>query len=219
MITTVGLPGERRQSRGWARLTEHRIAVPGRVLRIKAYASLDTLLEYVSDDDDIPFWAELWPSSRGLARYLWERDLTGLRVLELGAGVGLAGIAAALRGGDVVQTDYVRRALAMARINARQNNARGIRWRLGDWRNFPDLGFFDLILGADILYEPALHPYLRSVLYRHIRPGGTVIIADPGRLGAETFIRAREREGWSWTLDEIILDDGPKINLLILNPP
>lgn len=202
-----------------ARLTDHRVIVPGRVLTIRAYASVDELLDKCSGDDDIPFWAELWPSSRGLAQYLWTRDLTGLRVLELGAGVGLGGIAAALRGASVVQTDYVRRALAFARLNARRNQARGIRTVLGDWRNFPSLGEFDLIIGADILYEPSLHAFLRSVILRHIKATGYVILADPGRLAADNFVRAREREGWSWALDEVTLSNGQGINLITLFPP
>lgn len=201
-----------------ARLIEHQITVPGRVLKVIAYSSVDALLDQCIDADDIPFWAEIWPASRGLAYYLWLRRLDGLTILELGAGVGVGGIAAALRGGYVLQTDYVRRALALARINARLNGTRQVRWRLGDWRNFPDVGRFDLILGADILYEPSLHSHLRAIMHRHLKKGGMVLLADPGRLAAENFVVAREREGWAWSLEEVILPDGEVINIICLSP-
>lgn len=189
-------------------LIEHRIPLPGRELRIRAYASLDVLLASARDEDDLPFWAELWPSSRALAAWLWRRDLRGLRVLELGCGVGLAGIAAALRGARVVQTDYAAGALALARANALRNGCPDVSHRLADWRDFPPLGCFDLILGADILYEPRLHAHLRDVLDRHLAPGGRVVLADPGRLGAEAFVLSLERAGWRWELEELPAGDG-----------
>ncbi|HEX6987953.1 MAG TPA: methyltransferase domain-containing protein [Bacillota bacterium] len=208
-----------------AALVEHVIPLPGRRLRVRAYASVDALLDRVTGDDDIPFWAELWASSRALAGWLWHRDLLhGLRVLELGCGVGLAGIAAALRGARVLQTDRAPEALILARENARRNGCPSIERRLADWRRFPDLGRFDLVLGADILYEPRLHADLIDVLARHLEPGGRAVLADPGRRGAECFLAAAERSGWRWDLEEWPAGGGnrgdePMIDILVLSPP
>nr|MBO2507243.1 hypothetical protein [Bacillota bacterium] len=202
----------------------HEIPLPGRRLHIEAYASTDALLERAVTADDIPFWAELWPASRALAGWLWRQDLRRLRVLELGCGVGLAGIAAALRGARVLQTDYVPEALALARVNARRNGCRSITRRLADWRRFPDLGRFDLILGADILYEPRLHGCLAGILERHLEPTGRAVLADPGRLGAERFVAAMEALGWRWRLEEWPAGGGnrrdePVVDILVLTPP
>lgn len=207
-----------------APLIEHVISLPGRQLQIRAYASVDALLERVSDPDDIPFWAELWSSSRALAGWLWQQDLRGLRVLELGCGVGLAGIAAALRGARVLQTDYAPEALALSRDNALLNGCRSISRRLADWRRFPDLGSFDLILGADILYEPQVHPDLARVLERHLEPSGRAVLADPGRMGAERFLAAAEARGWRWHLEEWPSEGGnrkdePMVDILVLSRP
>ena len=205
-------------------LIEHVISLAGRELRIRADASLDALLDQAKSEDDIPFWAELWPSSRALAAWLWERDLRGLSVLELGCGVGLAGIAAALRGARVLQTDYAPGALALARENALRNGCPDIAQQVADWRDFPPLGRFDLILGADILYEPRVHVHLRQVLERHLRPGGRAVLADPGRLGAEQFMAAAERAGWRWTLEEWPAGGGKAeerrpVDIFVLTPP
>ncbi|MEX2356467.1 MAG: methyltransferase domain-containing protein [Thermaerobacterales bacterium] len=183
-------------------LSEHLIALPGRTLAIHAYASVDSLLDQVEHDDDIPFWAELWDASRALAAFIWRWEWAGASVLELGAGSGLAGIAAALRGAAVLQTDYAPPALALARWNAARNDASGIEFRLADWRAFPAVGEFDVILGADILYEQKIHPDLAAICRRHLRPGGRLLLADPGREAAERFIIGLEQNGWSWSLHQ-----------------
>ena len=47
-----------------------------------------------------PYWARPWPSAVALAALLLQRPelVAGKRVAELGAGLGLAGIAAAMAG-------------------------------------------------------------------------------------------------------------------------
>ena len=57
-------------------------------------------------DEFLPYWAELWPSSLALAHAIGGRALRGARTLELGCGLGLPSIAAALAGGRVLATDW-----------------------------------------------------------------------------------------------------------------
>ena len=84
-------------------------------------------------DERLPYWAELWPSARGLARHLVEdgRDWPGVRVLELGCGVALPSLALHARGADVLATDWYDDALRFARANAARSvrSARG--WGAG----------------------------------------------------------------------------------------
>jgi len=80
-------------------------------------AVLDMYVELGLLDHD-PYWAALWPSSVALARGVAERargeggDLRGKNVCDMGAGLGLAGIAAALCGARSV-TFYDREPLAL----------------------------------------------------------------------------------------------------------
>ena len=57
-------------------------------------------------EEFLPYWAELWPSGVALARRVAARALKGARVLELGCGLGLPSLAAALAGGRVLATDW-----------------------------------------------------------------------------------------------------------------
>lgn len=167
-------------------------------LELIKVADLDELLEGVTDADQIPFWAELWPASLGLTRYLLNnRDLLeGRSGLELGAGIGLAGIAARLAGAKLIQTDYMEDALGFIRINSLRNGLPEPRLLLADWRRFPQVGRFDLILGADILYEKTLHKDLAEILTNSINPDGLILLADPGRDYALEFVLGMMDQGW-----------------------
>src|SRR5919206_521759 len=63
----------------------------------------------------------LWPSALALARMIAGRSLRGARTLELGCGLGLPSIAAALAGGRVLATDWSADAVAFAAANAARN--------------------------------------------------------------------------------------------------
>ena len=120
--------------------TDVTLAIQHRSVHMTKIADLDVLLEEVdpvtfAEDERLPYWAELWPSSVALAHYTAQcLDMSGQRVLELGCGLGLVGVVAALQGARVLCTDYEPDALAFARHNARCNASRGIRFRLVDWR-------------------------------------------------------------------------------------
>lgn len=152
-------------------------------------------------DERLPYWAELWPSAHVLAGALAARDLSGRRVVELGCGVGLPSVVAALRGADVLATDWYDDALAFTRANARAAGA-AVGTRLLDWNDPPgDLvrpgGGFDLAIGADVLYEERNGPALAALLPRLLRPGGEALVADPRRPHADGLMAPLTAAGWA----------------------
>jgi predicted nicotinamide N-methyase len=180
-------------------LKQVEIKVSGEVINLVKVTNIDDLLERANDPDEIPFWAELWPSSIGLTRYIFQNkaDFKGKTVLELGSGVGLAGIAAKLAGSRVVQSDFSIEALRFTRANCLRNQVTFTELLLADWRNFPlNIGSFDWIIGADILYEKNLHGPLTKIFKQSLKPGGILLLADPGRNYAKDFIRESATDGW-----------------------
>ena len=114
----------------------------------------------------------------------------------LGAGVGLPGLVAHTLGATVYQTDYQPDALALAVWNARQNRIHGVETFCADWRTWRHASRYDLILGADILYDASLHFYLEAIFRKNLRPGGRLLLADPGRPQALDFAVQLEQHGW-----------------------
>ena len=151
--------------------------------------SADALIDEEAFDEDefLPYWAELWPSGLALARVVAELDLTGKRVLELGAGLGLPSLTAALRGADVLATDWAEDAIALLRENAERNGivlrAERLRWE--EPAPLVDASPWDLVLGADLLYEERNANALLELLPRL---GGDILLAEPGRPFAARFL-------------------------------
>lgn len=123
--------------------------------------------------DAPPYWCFCWASGLALARWLAERPerVRGQRVLDFGAGSGVAGIAAAQAGAaEVVACDLDPQALAACRANAALNGV-----ELGYSADFfAEAERFDLILAADVLYDRANLPLLDAFLSR----GREALVAD-----------------------------------------
>lgn len=153
-------------------------------------------------DGRLPYWADLWASSPVLAGHLRQRSrLAGKDILELGCGLGLAGIAAAQAGATVVMTDYEEDALDFARFNAAMNLDPGelsrVTFRCMDWRNAEIPESFDVVMGADIAYERRNFEPILSLVRRLLRPGGTFLLTDPDRDIGRDFVRLAGSAGFS----------------------
>ena len=158
-------------------------------------------------DERLPYWAELWPSAHVLAAELEGRALSGVRVVELGCGVGLPSIVAALRGAEVLATDWYADALGFVGANAEAAGAR-VAGRLLDWNDPPaDLvapgAARDLVIGADLLYEERNGPALAALLPRMLRPGGEALVADPRRPHADGLLNPLHEAGWAHEMSEV----------------
>jgi predicted nicotinamide N-methyase len=165
----------------------------------------DSLLERIPPesfvlDERMPYWAQLWSSSLVLARHCLEHDdLRGKRVLDLGCGLGLIGIAAAKVGASVVMVDYENDALRFARLNAETNLSpevvsSSIVFKGMDWRIPEEMGRFDLILAGDVVYERRNFLPLLNLLYETLNGDGLAVFAEPDRvIGKEFFSLAVDK--------------------------
>jgi predicted nicotinamide N-methyase len=178
-------------------LIEERLELAGRGLVLRRPPSADELIDEEAFDEDefLPYWAELWPSGLALARVVEGMELEGLHVLELGAGLGLPSLAAAVRGADVLATDWADDAVALLRDNAARNGialrVERVRWDEPEplLREAP----WDLVLGADLLYEQRNAEQLLELLPRL---GADIVLSEPGRPFALGFLE-------HWNADEV----------------
>jgi predicted nicotinamide N-methyase len=151
--------------------------------------SAEELIDEAAFDDEefLPYWAELWPSGLALAQHVARLDLDGLRVLELGCGLGLPALSAALRGADVLATDWAEDAIELLQRNAERNgvfiHAARVRW--SDPEPLLRAAPWDLVLGADLLYEARNAEQLTALIPKL---GGEILLAEPGRPYAKEFL-------------------------------
>ncbi len=195
-------------------LEDVRLAVPRTThsFHILHPESVDPFLDAVEFDPEqnLPYWAELWPSGLALAGTLL-RDggaLYGKRVLEIGSGLGVTAVAAIAAGARLTVADYSSTSLLFCRYNALRNTGRQPRTFQLNWRR-PSKGLlteagsgYDAILAADILYESRDVGPLLALIDRLITPSGILWLAEPGRPVAQVFLDALRSSGWSGPVEE-----------------
>ena len=199
------------------------IAIGGKTFMIRRVENIDRLIETISDeefneDERLPYWAEIWPSSIALSEYVLENEdeFSGKKILELGCGLGLVGIVLTSIGGDVVFTDYDSHALQFTQENFYRNFNRPASVQLLDWRDpgstqsfdiiverlctpwiSPEsTQSFDIIVAADIIYEKRwLEPVL-NVLDKKLATYGRAYIADPDRTVGRKVFELMDEKNW-----------------------
>ena len=137
----------------------------------------------VDPGSDPPFWAAAWPGGQALARYVLDHPevVAGRTVLDLGAGSGLVGVAAAVAGAArVIASDvdpYSRTAVA---VNAEENGV-GPFTVVGDvLGEAPDPGV-EVVLAGDVCYQREMAQRVLPYLGRAWLAGAAVFLGDPGR--------------------------------------
>lgn len=129
-----------------------------------------------------PYWAFAWPGSQALARHLLDHPglVAGRRVLDVAAGCGLAGLAAARAGAAAVTcADIDALAIAACRLNAELNGL-AIAATTDDLLD-GDASGYDVVVAGDVCYERDLSRRMETYLRRAAAAGALVLIADPGR--------------------------------------
>lgn len=138
------------------------------------------------------FWWEVTSAAYALAAHLesMKNRLAGARVIELGCGLGLAGIYAGRLGAEVVFTDYSAQALQLTKMNALGNGLTTERTQFiqMDWDHPLDIDDFDILLGSEIIYDYTVHGALIKLIYKLLRPNACVLLADRKRLATSRFI-------------------------------
>jgi predicted nicotinamide N-methyase len=179
---------------------EERIALPVGEVALTRPRDSEALLteEGFEKEEFLPYWAELWSSGVALAHDIAVRALHGERVVELGCGLGLPSIAAALAGGRVLATDWspdaVRATAANAALNEVTVETAQVAWAAPD--ELVERAPWRYVIAADVLYEPRNVELLLDLLPRLVDKKSRVLIADPGRNPAEEFIARATAGRW-----------------------
>lgn len=202
-----------------------RMADPDRVLdEVAAEADLRDRLageRAPGDELHLPYWAELWDSARGMGQFLVDHFPPGSeppmgQVLDLGCGMGMSGTVAAALGCRVLFADLEPPALLFAQLNSAPWRPR-VRTRRTNWQRDRLGESFELILGADILYERAQWPFLDAFWREHLAPGGSVLLGEPGRQTGDLFTEWIIQRRWRLELFEVPVPTRPRpIRLLQL---
>lgn len=178
----------------WA-LPVSAFAPPASITSVSTHVALAsfTLTVHEGAATSIDSGARIWDAGLALSQTLAARIYKGGdRVLELGSGTGVGGLAAAAAGAQVVLTDGVKELLPLLRDNAAANGVDASVQRLR-WGEDADIvavaahGPFDLICGSDLLYAPEAFPELVETLVRLCHAQTEVLLTFPTRFSEPIF--------------------------------
>ena len=162
---------------------------------------IDKLVNQARPDQkiELPFWAKIWPASILLSYFInsMQVETSQKNLLEIGAGIGLCGLFAALKGFDVIISDYSDDALLFAQINILKN-------KLQNKATVAKVDFtkdrlnqkFDYILGSEVLYQEKSYRPLIKFFLAHLKstPHAEVILAKDYRRAAKKFFSLAPKE-------------------------
>jgi predicted nicotinamide N-methyase len=166
-----------------------RLLAPPLVPEIRLHLAEESLPIWRKTEEELgemglppPYWAFAWAGGQALARYLLDHaaDTAGKRVLDIGAGSGLAAIAAAKAGArHVIADDIDPLALTAIALNAEANGTT-ITVTADDWLSGPSPPG-DVVLVGDLFYERPLAERVMAFVRRKAAEGCLVLVGDPRR--------------------------------------
>ncbi len=199
-------------------LAENHLTIDDRTLRIFTVADVNKLVDELilanpdsahQMDDQIPYWAEIWPASRALSRFLLNhpQKIRNKECLEIGCGVGVVSIIARQLGARVTVSDYQEDALRFSELNWLLNLGESPPGTLLDWRK-PELNqTFEVILASDVAYEERFFYPLVETFRTLLVPSGRILLSEPNRKIAEKFFKILLQEGFEYEKLQVTVDN------------
>lgn len=181
------------------KLTFDNFKVKEKNVRLLKVADIEEFLDGkdpFANVEEFPFWVKLWDSAMILSYMLVsvpERE--GKTLLELGAGLGAPGLAAASAGFDVTLTDYEDIIMDFQRVSAAASGLNDVKIEFLDWLNPPEMKPFDVLAGAEILFREEFFEPLLHVFKTFLKPDGVIYLAhDARRKCLPKFLQLAQRD-------------------------
>ncbi len=169
---------------------DHELTLGQKVVRYYLPRSIEQFIDTTDPMKGFPLWAKVWPASIVLADFMAALPVEdGKRTLEIGAGIGIAGIAAAAFGHDVVISECDPNALEFARAIAHLNGLADLPVICIDWADPAVAGPFDRIIGSEVVFRNDDLQPLQNLFQRLLKPGGEVVLSTEVRKPAIDFFQ------------------------------
>ena len=221
MTTKINI--EAKAESPWPETRMKKINISGMSLEMELVNNLDDYLDELTeeankDEDLIPYWSELWPSSYAMAEFILQ-DISQFKsrsIIEIGCGVGLISTVLMKAGIEVLATDFQKTALKFTENNVYRNSGRHIDTYLLDWR-YPDIDKkFDIIIASDVVYESRAIKPVVNVFNHLLEKNGEIFLAEPNRTIAQPFFALLRSRGFVFEKTAKIIDyEGRKKDISI----
>ncbi|MFZ4713304.1 MAG: class I SAM-dependent methyltransferase [Bacteriovoracaceae bacterium] len=198
------------------------VRVGAQALKIETFTDLDQTIDELcaslpegssSDplsEDLCPYFGVVWPAALGLGKKLQriKDELVGKEILEIGCGLAIPSFIVTKLGGHITASDFHFDVEPFLKINQSLNDLHFPYLRM-NWREPIQATSkrYDYVIGSDILYESRHANEVAEALLKFVKPGGKIILADPGRSYLQNFVSAMNSLGYTELLESISVVD------------
>ncbi len=157
----------------------HDLMILGRKFYYFLPSSIEPFINITSPMKNFPLWAKVWPSSMVLADFMAAQPVDPKKqIIEIGAGIGIAGIVASAFGHNMTITEYNADAMEFAGANAFINGCSGIPIISMNW-NEPQLTCrYDKIIGSEVIFREQDFIPIQKLFQSVLKPDGEIILVS-----------------------------------------
>ena len=193
------------------------LAIGGRPFRFHVPRTIERFIDPDDPLRNFPLWSKIWEASLLLASKMATRKVCpGEHLIELGAGLGVAGLAAAAFGHNITITEYDPHALAFLEATRLENQCYTARIRRLDWHHQDLAERFDVILGSELIYKESDFMIMRTLFQSLLKPGGEVLLAGEMRQTNKAFLDCMQSAFHIQIAQQTLRSESQTIPLLLI---
>lgn len=201
-------------------LTFDSLTVGENKIRLLKIADLEEFLDGkdpFAEVSEFPFWIRLWDAAMILSYVLGaQKETKGKRLLELGAGLGAPGLAAAAAGFDVTLSDYEDIIMDFQKVSAAASGLTTVQFSHLDWLKPIDIEPFDVLAGAEILFRDEFFAPLLNIFKTCLKPDGMIYLAhDSKRKSLGKFLKLAQDDFDIALKEQSFMRDGKKVTVVV----
>jgi predicted nicotinamide N-methyase len=166
------------------------ITIQGKTFELYVPISSAVQTRYSAGGIDFPYWSKVWPSAIAICDFLMRHReiVSGKDVIEIGAGLGLPSLVAAMYARSVHCTDYLPEPVEMVQASAAHLGLANLTASVQDWTAFTNGEKAQVVLASDVNYAPGSFGILHALFTSFIAAGTTIVLSTPHRIAGKTFI-------------------------------
>lgn len=157
----------------------HDLMIRGRRFSYFLPCAIESFIDLNSPLNDFPLWAKVWPSSMVLADVMAvQATESEKRILEIGSGIGIVGIAASAFGHNMTITEYNTDAMEFARANAFINGCSGTTIVSMNWNKPQTTLRYDQVIGSEVIFREQDFVPIQKLFQSVLKPDGEIILVS-----------------------------------------
>lgn len=193
----------------------HHLMIGGRKFSYFLPGSIEPFIDSDFPMNNFPLWAKVWPSALVLADYMAVQPAnTGKKILEIGAGLGIAGLSASMFGHNVTISESDTHAVEFIKANAFINDCREVTVISMDWNCPPTSTQYDQIIGSEVIFRKEDFGPIQKLFKSILKPDGEVILVSEIRKPVIEFYQDMQNSYKLTAQQKVLSSDNEKIKII-----